>query len=59
MGETRSAYKVLVGKRVGKRPLGKPRRRFKDNIKTHLKNIDARVQIGFIWLRTGTNGGLL
>jgi hypothetical protein len=29
----RSAYRVLVGKREGKRPLGRPRRRWADNIK--------------------------
>jgi hypothetical protein len=33
MGERRSLYRVLVGKREGKRPLGRPRRRWEDNIK--------------------------
>jgi hypothetical protein len=33
MGETRNAYRILVGKPEGKRPLGKPRRRLVDNIK--------------------------
>jgi hypothetical protein len=33
MGENRSAYKVLVGKPEGKRPLAIPRRRWEDNIK--------------------------
>jgi hypothetical protein len=33
MGETRSAYRILVGKPQGKRPLGRPRRRWEDNIK--------------------------
>jgi hypothetical protein len=32
MGETRNAYRVLVGKPEGKRPLGRPRRRWVDNI---------------------------
>jgi hypothetical protein len=32
-GETRNAYRILVGKPEGKRPLGKPRRRWVDNIK--------------------------
>ena len=33
MGDRRSAYKVLVGKPEGKKPLGRPRRRCEDNIK--------------------------
>jgi hypothetical protein len=32
MGEKRNAYRLLVGKPVGKRPLGRPRRRWVDNI---------------------------
>jgi len=36
-GERRSAYSVLVGKREGKRQLGRPRRRWEDNIKTDLQ----------------------
>ena len=37
MGEKRGVYRVLVGKREGKRPLGRPRRRWEDNIKMHLE----------------------
>jgi len=37
MGERRGIYRVLVGKLQGKRPLGRPRRRWKDNIKTNLR----------------------
>jgi hypothetical protein len=33
MGVMRNAYTILVGKPEGKRPLGRPRRRWKDNIK--------------------------
>jgi hypothetical protein len=33
MGETRNAYRILMGKPEGKRPLGRPRRRWMDNIK--------------------------
>jgi hypothetical protein len=47
------AYRILVGKPEGKRPLGRPRRRWRDNIKMDLK------EIGWIWLRIGTSGGLL
>jgi hypothetical protein len=53
MGERRSAYRILVGKPEGRRPLGRPRRRWIDNIK-----IDG-IWNGLIWLRIGTSGGLL
>jgi hypothetical protein len=36
-GEKRNAYRILVGKPEGKRPLGRPRRRWVDNIKMDLK----------------------
>jgi hypothetical protein len=36
MGEERVVHKVLVGKREGKRPLGRPRHRWEDNIKMEL-----------------------
>jgi hypothetical protein len=39
MGEWRGVYRVLVGKPEGKRPLGRPRRRWEDNIKRDLKEI--------------------
>jgi hypothetical protein len=39
MGETRSAYKILVGKSEGKRPLGRLRRRREDNIKIDRREI--------------------
>jgi hypothetical protein len=35
-GEKRNAYRILVGKPEGKRPLGRPRRRWLDNIKMEL-----------------------
>jgi len=37
--ETRGAYRVLVGKPLGKRPLERPRRRWEDNIKTDLQEV--------------------
>jgi hypothetical protein len=58
MGKKMNAYRILVGKPEGKRPLGRPRRRWVDNIKMDLR-WDGRVWIGLIWLRTGTSGGLL
>jgi hypothetical protein len=39
MGEKRNAYRILVGKPVGKIPLGRPRRRREDNIKMALAEI--------------------
>jgi hypothetical protein len=57
MGEM-NAYWILVGKPEGKRPLGKPRRRWVDNIKMDLR-YDRVVWTGLIWLGIGTIGGLL
>ena len=37
MGERRGVYRVLVWKPEGKRPLGRPRRRWEDNIKMDLR----------------------
>jgi hypothetical protein len=39
MGEGRGVYRVLVGKPEGKRPLGRPRRRWEDDIKMDLREI--------------------
>jgi hypothetical protein len=39
MGEDRVVFRVLVGKPEGKRPLGKPRRRWEDNIKIDLREV--------------------
>jgi hypothetical protein len=39
MGEVRNAYSILVGKPEGRRPLGRPRRRWEDNIGMDLRNI--------------------
>jgi hypothetical protein len=39
MGETRNAYRILVGKPEGKRPLGRPRCRWVDSIKIGLREI--------------------
>ena len=46
MGEERGAYRVLVGKPEGKRPLGRPRRRWVDNI-----SMDHEVGCGYVdWI---------
>jgi hypothetical protein len=39
MGEVRDVYRVLVGKPEGKRPLGRTRRRWEDNIKMDLQEV--------------------
>jgi hypothetical protein len=58
MGEKGNAYRILVGKPEGKRPLGRPRCRWVDNIKMDLREI-RRGGIDWNWLRIGTSGGLL
>jgi hypothetical protein len=42
-GEKRNAYRISVGKPEGKRPLGRPRRRWVDNIKMDLRAIEWDV----------------
>jgi hypothetical protein len=59
MGEKRKAYRMLVGKPEGKGPLGRPRRRWADNIKMGLREIGWMEWIGWIWLRIGASGWLL
>jgi hypothetical protein len=39
MGEGRGSYRMLVGRPEGRRPLGRPRRRWEDNIKTDLQEV--------------------
>jgi len=55
MGESRGAYKVLVRKSEGTRPLGRP----SDNIKMDLQEVGWGTRTGLIRLRIGTGGGLL
>jgi hypothetical protein len=50
---------VFVEKPEGKRPLGRPRRRWEHWIRIDLREIGWGVWIGFDWLRTGTGGELL
>jgi len=56
MGERRGLYKVLVEKPKGKRQFGRPRRRWEDNIKMDLQEVDVRAWTGLIWLRTRAGG---
>jgi hypothetical protein len=55
-GERRGVYRVLVGKPEGKRPLGRPRHRWKDIIKMDLQEVGWRAWTGLIWLRRGAGG---
>jgi hypothetical protein len=59
MGEKRNAYRLLVGKPEGKRPLGRPRCRWVDNIRMDLGEWDGVMWTGLVWLRIGTDGELL
>jgi hypothetical protein len=43
MKEERGGYRVLVGKPAGKRSLGRPRRRWKDNIKMYVQGVGGVV----------------
>jgi hypothetical protein len=52
-------YRVLVGKPEGKRPLGKPRRRWEDNIRMDIQEVGCGVWTGLGWLRIETGGGHL
>jgi hypothetical protein len=47
MGEKRGAYTILVGRPEGRRPLGRPRRRWEDNIKTDLQEVGW---VGMNWI---------
>jgi len=51
MGQGRVVYRVLVGKPEGKRPLGRPRRRWEDNIKKDLQ------EVGGLWGLGGVGSG--
>jgi hypothetical protein len=48
VGETKNAYRIMVGKPVGKRPLGRPRRRWVDSIEMDLREIGSD---GMDWIK--------
>jgi hypothetical protein len=54
MGEKRNAYRILVGKPEGQRPLGRPRRRWVNNIKIDLREIGWD---GVNWIDLGQDSG--
>ena len=53
MADRRDAYVILVGRPERIRPLGRSRRRWKDNIKMALKEVEWKSWPGLIWLRIG------
>jgi hypothetical protein len=59
MGRRRNAYnRILVEKPEGNRLLGRPNRRWDDNIKMDVRD-DGLVWTGLFWPRIGASGGLL
>jgi hypothetical protein len=58
MGEKWNACRILVEKPEGKRALGRPTRRWVENIKMVLRQ-DGMVWIAFNWLRMGISGRFL
>ena len=59
MGERRDVYRVLVGKPEGKRPRGRPRRGWEDNIKMDLQDVGCGVWTGSSWFGLEIGGGHL
>ena len=59
MGERRGVYRILVVKPEGKRLLGRPRRRWVNNIKIDIQEMGCSVSTGSSWLRIETGGGHL
>ena len=58
MGEDRGVHRVLVGRPEGKRPLGRPRRRWEE-LRWIFRKLEGVVVTGWSWLRVGTGGGHL
>jgi hypothetical protein len=56
MEEERGVYRVLVGKPEGKRPLGRPRRRWEDNIRMVIQEVGFGIWTGLGWLSIETGG---
>jgi len=59
MGHRTGVFRVLVRKREGKRPLGRPKLRWEDNIKMDLQEVGCAVWTGSSWFRIGTGSGHL
>ena len=59
VGESRGAYRVLVGKPEGKKPLGNTGVGGRIILKWISRKWDLRRWTGYLWLMTGTSGGHL
>jgi hypothetical protein len=59
MGERRGVYRVLVGKPEEKKPLGRPKRRWEDNVQMDFQKVGCGIWTGSSWLTIGTGGGHL
>jgi hypothetical protein len=59
MGKGRGAYRVLVGRLGEKGTLGRPRRRWEDNIKMGLRETGLMGRTGCGWIMIGSSGDLL
>ena len=57
--DNRGAYRLLIGKTEGKRPLATLRHRQDDKINMDLQEMGQEAWTGLMWLRIGTGGGLL
>jgi hypothetical protein len=53
MGENRGAYRIFVGRPEGRRPVGRPRRRWEDNIKMYLQEVGW----GMNWIELAQDRG--
>jgi hypothetical protein len=56
MGERKGTYSGFVGKSEGKRPLGRPRLRWEDNVKMDLQEMGWGAWSGLSWFRIKTGG---
>jgi hypothetical protein len=59
MGESKGAYRVVVGKPGGRKPLGRSRLRWENNIKMDFREVGYGARTRSVWFRIGTPGGLL
>jgi hypothetical protein len=55
----KNTYRLLAGKPEGRMPLGRPRRRWLDNIRIDLVEVGWVMWTGLVWLRIGTGGEML
>ena len=58
-GERRGVYRIVVEKIDGKRPVGRPKFKWEDNIKMDFWKLDEVALTRLIWFRIGTGGGHL